>query len=167
MAIGGIGALRHRDGQQATTSPTNGTNTLVGVQEMNALVFVRRRELLADTAGAGRFRSGMVIWTMRDLAAELRDVKHGFVSAETASSIYRVAIGVCCWSCWRRYREDQCDALAPRSAGHPPIKSELGQKGAASRSQVVRATHRTMTARMTFAPSSYTGEFNPTSASRR
>ncbi|WP_436167794.1 hypothetical protein [Bosea sp. LjRoot9] len=167
MAIGGIGALRHRDRQQATTSPTNGTNTLVGVQEMNALVFVRRRELIADTAGAGRFRSGMVICTMRDLAAELRDVKHGFVSAETASSIYRVAIGVCCWSCWHRYREDQCDALAPRSAGHPPINSELGQKGAASRSQVVRATHRTMTARTTFAPSSYTGEFNPTSASRR
>jgi N-methylhydantoinase B/oxoprolinase/acetone carboxylase alpha subunit len=91
MAIGGISALRHRDGQQATTSPTNGTNTLVGVQEMNALVFVRRRELIADTAGAGRFRSGMVIRTMRDLAAELRDLKHGFVSAETAPSIYRVA----------------------------------------------------------------------------
>lgn len=60
-AIGGVGAHRHRDGQEATTSPTNGTNTPVEVQEMNAPVFVERMELIPDTAGAGRFRGGMAM----------------------------------------------------------------------------------------------------------
>jgi N-methylhydantoinase B len=60
-AIGGVGAHRHRDGQEATTSPTNGTNTPVEVQEMNAPVFVERMELIPDTAGAGRFRGGMAL----------------------------------------------------------------------------------------------------------
>lgn len=60
-AIGGVGAHRHRDGQEATTSPTNGTNTPVEVQEMNAPVFVERMELIPDTAGAGKFRGGMAV----------------------------------------------------------------------------------------------------------
>ena len=60
-AIGGVGAHRHCDGQEATTSPTNGTNTPVEVQEMNAPVFIERMELIADTAGAGRFRGGMAL----------------------------------------------------------------------------------------------------------
>ena len=60
-AIGGVGAHRHRDGQEATTSPTNGTNTPVEVQEMNAPVFIERMELIPDTAGAGRFRGGMAL----------------------------------------------------------------------------------------------------------
>lgn len=60
-AIGGVGAHRQRDGQEATTSPTNGTNTPVEVQEMNAPVFVERMELIPDTGGAGRFRGGMAV----------------------------------------------------------------------------------------------------------
>lgn len=60
-AVGGVGAHRHRDGQEATTSPTNGTNTPVEVQEMNAPVFVERMELMPDSAGAGRFRGGMAM----------------------------------------------------------------------------------------------------------
>lgn len=60
-AIGGVGAHRHRDGQEATTSPTNGTNTPVEVQEMNAPVFIERMELIPDTGGAGRFRGGMAV----------------------------------------------------------------------------------------------------------
>lgn len=60
-AVGGVGAHRHRDGQEATTSPTNGTNTPVEVQEMNAPVFIERMELVPDSAGAGRFRGGMAL----------------------------------------------------------------------------------------------------------
>ena len=60
-AAGGVGAHRHRDGQEATTSPTNGTNTPVEVQEMNAPVFIERMELVPDSAGAGRFRGGMAL----------------------------------------------------------------------------------------------------------
>ncbi|MGY6249494.1 hydantoinase B/oxoprolinase family protein [Bosea thiooxidans] len=60
-AVGGVGAHRHRDGQEATTSPTNGTNTPVEVQEMNAPVFVERMELIPDSAGAGQFRGGMAM----------------------------------------------------------------------------------------------------------
>lgn len=60
-AVGGVGAHRHCDGQEATTSPTNGTNTPVEVQEMNAPVFIERMELIPDTAGAGRFRGGMAM----------------------------------------------------------------------------------------------------------
>jgi len=60
-AISGVGAHRHRDGQEATTSLTNGTSTPVEVQEMNAPVFVERMELVPDTAGAGRFRGGMAL----------------------------------------------------------------------------------------------------------
>lgn len=58
-AVGGMGAHFHRDGNEVTTSPTNGTNTPVEVQEMNAPVFVERMELIPDTGGAGRFRGGM------------------------------------------------------------------------------------------------------------
>jgi N-methylhydantoinase B len=60
-AVGGVGAHRHRDGQEATTSPTNGTNTPVEVQEMNAPVLIERMELVPDTGGAGRFRGGMAM----------------------------------------------------------------------------------------------------------
>jgi len=59
--VGGVGAHRHSDGKEATTSPTNGTNTPVEVQEMNAPVFIERMELIADSAGAGKFRGGMAL----------------------------------------------------------------------------------------------------------
>ncbi|MFM9859284.1 hydantoinase B/oxoprolinase family protein [Pseudoxanthobacter sp. M-2] len=58
-AVGGMGAHFHRDGNEVTTSPTNGTNTPVEVQEMNAPVFVECMELIPDTGGAGKFRGGM------------------------------------------------------------------------------------------------------------
>ncbi|WP_161556013.1 hydantoinase B/oxoprolinase family protein [Mangrovicoccus ximenensis] len=69
-AIGGVGAHRHCDGQEATTSPTNGTNTPVEVQEMNAPVFVHRMELVPDSAGAGQFRGGMAMRKDVELLAE-------------------------------------------------------------------------------------------------
>jgi N-methylhydantoinase B len=59
--IGGMGAHQHRDGFEATTSPTNGTNTPVEVQEMNAPVHIERMALIADSGGAGRFRGGMAV----------------------------------------------------------------------------------------------------------
>ncbi len=60
-AVGGVGAARERDGDEATTSHTNGTNTPTEVQEMNAPVFIERLELIPDSAGAGRFRGGMAL----------------------------------------------------------------------------------------------------------
>lgn len=60
-AVGGVGAAQERDGAEATTSPTNGTNTPTEVQEMNAPVFIERLELIPDSAGAGRFRGGMAL----------------------------------------------------------------------------------------------------------
>ena len=60
-AVGGVGAQSDRDGQEATTSPTNGTNTPVEVQEMNAPVFIERMELIPDSAGGGKFRGGMAL----------------------------------------------------------------------------------------------------------
>ncbi|MBS7706938.1 hydantoinase B/oxoprolinase family protein [Chelatococcus asaccharovorans] len=70
-AVGGVGAHRHRDGQEATTSPTNGTNTPVEVQEMNAPVFIERMELIPDSAGAGRFRGGMALRKDLRLVADI------------------------------------------------------------------------------------------------
>jgi N-methylhydantoinase B len=70
-AVGGMGAHRHRDGNEATTSPTNGTNTPVEVQEMSAPVFVECMELIPDSAGAGRFRGGMALRKDVRLLAEI------------------------------------------------------------------------------------------------
>ena len=56
--IGGIGARTFKDGMEATSSPWNGTNVPVEVQEIRSPVMIERIEFIGDSAGAGRFRGG-------------------------------------------------------------------------------------------------------------
>lgn len=56
--IGGIGARRHKDGVEATSSPWNGTNVPIEVQESRNPVIVEHLSLVPDSAGPGRFRGG-------------------------------------------------------------------------------------------------------------
>ena len=56
--IGGIGARADKDGIEATSSPWNGTNVPVEIQESRNPVIIERIELIPDSAGPGRFRGG-------------------------------------------------------------------------------------------------------------
>ena len=56
--IGGIGARSTKDGIEATSSPWNGTNVPVEIQESRNPVLIERLELIADSAGPGKFRGG-------------------------------------------------------------------------------------------------------------
>lgn len=56
--IGGIGARATKDGIEATSSPWNGTNVPIEIQESRNPVMIERLALIPDSAGAGRFRGG-------------------------------------------------------------------------------------------------------------
>ena len=56
--IGGIGARSTKDGIEATSSPWNGTNVPVEIQESRNPVLIERVELIPDSAGPGKFRGG-------------------------------------------------------------------------------------------------------------
>ncbi len=56
--IGGIGARATKDGVEATSSPWNGTNVPVEIQESRNPVMIERVELIQDSAGPGEFRGG-------------------------------------------------------------------------------------------------------------
>jgi N-methylhydantoinase B len=56
--IGGIGARATKDGIEATSSPWNGTNVPVEIQESRNPVMIERFELIQDSAGPGEFRGG-------------------------------------------------------------------------------------------------------------
>jgi N-methylhydantoinase B len=56
--IGGIGARSAKDGIEATSSPWNGTNVPIEIQESRNPVLIERLELIADSAGPGQFRGG-------------------------------------------------------------------------------------------------------------
>jgi len=56
--IGGIGARSTKDGIEATSSPWNGTNVPVEIQESRNPILVERLELIPDSAGPGEFRGG-------------------------------------------------------------------------------------------------------------
>jgi len=56
--IGGVGARASKDGIEATSSPWNGTNVPIEIQESRNPVIVERLELIADSAGPGEFRGG-------------------------------------------------------------------------------------------------------------
>jgi N-methylhydantoinase B len=56
--IGGIGARANKDGVEATSSPWNGTNVPIEIQESHNPVLIERLELRQDSAGPGRFRGG-------------------------------------------------------------------------------------------------------------
>jgi N-methylhydantoinase B len=56
--IGGVGARANKDGIEATSSPWNGTNVPVEIQESRNPVMIERFGLIPDSAGPGRFRGG-------------------------------------------------------------------------------------------------------------
>jgi len=56
--IGGIGARATKDGIEATSSPWNGTNVPIEIQESRNPVLIERLELICDSAGPGEFRGG-------------------------------------------------------------------------------------------------------------
>jgi N-methylhydantoinase B len=56
--IGGVGARADKDGIEATSSPWNGTNVPVEIQEQRNPVMIERFGLIPDSAGPGRFRGG-------------------------------------------------------------------------------------------------------------
>ncbi len=55
---GGMGAAGDRDGETCYIFPANGANTPVEILESDTPLLVDRRELLADTGGAGQQRGG-------------------------------------------------------------------------------------------------------------
>lgn len=58
MFSGGLGARRRIDGVSALTFPTNIMNNPVEMLETESPLIVEKRELRADSAGAGEFRGG-------------------------------------------------------------------------------------------------------------
>ncbi len=56
IIIGGIGGRPNKDGEEALCSPFNAANIPIEIQESNNPILVERFELIADSAGPGRFR---------------------------------------------------------------------------------------------------------------
>ena len=59
FASGGNGATDGKDGDAATPAPSNMAGVPIEVWEANTSVSVRRKTLLADSGGAGRWRGGL------------------------------------------------------------------------------------------------------------
>lgn len=59
MNAGGMGARAERDGLPATAFPSGIRGTPVEIMETTAPLFIRRKELRPDSAGAGRARGGL------------------------------------------------------------------------------------------------------------
>lgn len=59
FASGGTGALRHKDGLSATAYPSGIAGVPAEVTEALAPLVIRRRELRADSGGAGTYRGGL------------------------------------------------------------------------------------------------------------
>ena len=59
MNAGGMGARAERDGLPATAFPSGIRGTPVEIMETTAPLFIRRKELRMDSAGAGRARGGL------------------------------------------------------------------------------------------------------------
>lgn len=59
VTSGGTGALPGRDGLSCKSFPTNTRMASLEVMESNAPILFRRRELVPDSGGAGRFRGGL------------------------------------------------------------------------------------------------------------
>lgn len=56
--IGGVGARANKDGVEATSSPWNGTNVPIEIQESRNPILIERFGLIPDSAGAGKYRGG-------------------------------------------------------------------------------------------------------------
>ncbi len=58
FSSGGMGGRNGKNGLDATAFPSNVANVPVEVMEQSTPLLITRRELIADSAGAGRFRGG-------------------------------------------------------------------------------------------------------------
>jgi N-methylhydantoinase B len=67
---GGMGAQDSQDGLSAAPWPSNAGTTSVEIVESSAPLVFRRRALLADSGGAGRFRGGLGVGTDIELVAD-------------------------------------------------------------------------------------------------
>jgi N-methylhydantoinase B len=67
---GGMGAQDTQDGLSAAPWPSNAGTTSVEIVEAAAPVVFRRRALIPDSGGAGRFRGGLGVATEIELASE-------------------------------------------------------------------------------------------------
>jgi N-methylhydantoinase B len=56
---GGLGASAGRDGEGSFIFPANGANTPVEIFESDTPLLIERRELIADSAGPGKFRGAL------------------------------------------------------------------------------------------------------------
>jgi N-methylhydantoinase B len=63
LLAGGMGANSWRDGLSATPFPSNAAATSVEMVESNTPLLFRRRALVPDSGGAGRFRGGLGVAT--------------------------------------------------------------------------------------------------------
>jgi N-methylhydantoinase B len=59
FANGGMGARSSKDGLSAMACPTNTSNTPVEVLESISPLFIRKRELIPDSGGPGKWRGGL------------------------------------------------------------------------------------------------------------
>lgn len=56
--IGGVGARFDKDGVESTSSPWNGTNVPIEIQETRNPIMIERFGYIQDSAGPGKFRGG-------------------------------------------------------------------------------------------------------------
>jgi N-methylhydantoinase B len=61
LLTGGIGGRSNKDAMEAITSPWNGRNIPVEVQESHSPVLIERFEFVPDSGGAGRYRGGLAL----------------------------------------------------------------------------------------------------------
>lgn len=87
MFSGGLGARSGSDGVSTLTFPTNIMNNPVEAMESESPLLVERRELVEDSAGAGRYRGGLgqefVVRVPDDDAAPARPVVNFLVAGRT------------------------------------------------------------------------------------
>lgn len=93
LLTGGMGAQGWRDGLSAAPFPSNAGATSVEVVEANTPLLFRRRELLADSGGAGRCRGGLGVVTEVELMGEEASVVSVMVDRVNHPPLGRVGGG--------------------------------------------------------------------------
>lgn len=71
LLSGGMGANCDRDGLSAAPWPSNAGTTAAEIVETNTPLLFRRRALIADSGGAGRFHGGLGVATEIELRGEI------------------------------------------------------------------------------------------------
>ncbi len=70
LLSGGMGARPNRDGLSAAPWPSNAGTTAVEIVEANTPLLFRRRALLSDSGGGGKFRGGLGVATDIELRGD-------------------------------------------------------------------------------------------------